>query len=101
MLDPSIIVASIAAVGGVASAWMTARQGRQVRETHKQVTVNHHSSATPTVLDRIDDVRTALVKLGSDLNDLHGKFNDHLAHSNDMDRRVLTMESEVQAHLHS
>lgn len=31
-------------------------QLRLSRETHKQVTENHHSNARPTVLDRIDDV---------------------------------------------
>lgn len=29
---------------------------KPVAETRNQVTVNHHSSPTPTVLDRIDDV---------------------------------------------
>lgn len=98
-IDPSIIVAVVAAIASIASAWMTHRQSGPLRETHKQVTVNHHSSAKPTVLDRIDDVRTEVLRVAADMNDLHGKFNDHLAHSNRMDARLLKTEGEVAAHL--
>lgn len=34
-----------------------------VKQTNKQVTVNHHSSKEPTVLDRIDDVHRELSAL--------------------------------------
>lgn len=42
-----------------------------VKETRKQVTVNHHSSETPTVLDRIDDVSQQVHRLA-------GMFDGHL-----------------------
>lgn len=38
------------------AAWAEAQIITPVRETHHQVTVNHHSSAEPTVLDKIDTV---------------------------------------------
>jgi len=34
-----------------------------VKQVEKQVTENHHSNETPTVLDRIDDVQTAIKAL--------------------------------------
>lgn len=37
--------------------WFEATLVKPVRETHHQVTVNHHSSKEPTVLDRIDTVQ--------------------------------------------
>lgn len=53
----AIIVAAIAAIGSVVSVYLTKRQDKKINETHKQVTVNSHSSATPTVLDLIAEVR--------------------------------------------
>jgi hypothetical protein len=41
---------------GLGVRWVRDHLLEPVRETHKQVTVNHHSSENPTVLDRIDDV---------------------------------------------
>ena len=39
-----------------------------VKQTHHQVTVNHHSSDVPTVLDRIDDVQDEIRSVRSDLS---------------------------------
>lgn len=58
---------------------------RPVRETHHQVTVNHHSSDEPTVLDRLDDVTKAVEAQGAEFESLHEnvaglteKLMDHL-----------------------
>lgn len=32
---------------------------KKIKETHKQVTVNHHSSESPTILDKLDDLQQA------------------------------------------
>jgi hypothetical protein len=93
----SVIAASIAAFTALASTWMTARQGKKVNETHKQVTVNHHSSDFPTVLDRIDSVQTAVLGLGTELNHLRTDFNDHVSHSNEMDVRLMKVELAKRA----
>lgn len=85
----SVVVAAIAAVSALAGTWMTARQTKRIDETHKQVTVNHHSSDEPTVLDRIDDVKVLVLAQGQILS-------SHIAHSNDMDLRLLEIESEVR-----
>lgn len=92
----SVLVAAIAALSALANTAMMHRQGKKVDETHKQVTVNHHSSEEPTVLDRIDDVRTEVVGLRGEVNTLHTQFNSHVAHSNEMDARLLSVESEVR-----
>jgi hypothetical protein len=39
-----------------------------VKQTHHQVTVNHHSSDTPTVLDRLDDVQDEIRSVRGDLS---------------------------------
>ena len=32
---------------------------KKIKETHRQVTVNHHSSENPTILDKLDDLQKA------------------------------------------
>jgi hypothetical protein len=39
-----------------------------IQQTHHQVTVNHHSSETPTILDRLDDVQDEIRSVRSDLS---------------------------------
>lgn len=87
-----VIVAIITATASIFTTWLTVRQGRKLSETHKQVTVNHHSSAEPTVLDRIDDVRSAVLDIASEVNHLRTDFNGHITHSNEMDLRLIKME---------
>lgn len=50
------IPAAITTVGGIWLARVTNGMRRKVHETHHSVTVNHHSSENPTVLDRIAEV---------------------------------------------
>lgn len=40
-------------------AIIVARQGKKTNEIHRQVTVNHHSSTNPTILDLLSDVLAA------------------------------------------
>jgi LytS/YehU family sensor histidine kinase len=47
--------------------------GQKITETHRAVTVNHHSSAEPTVLDRLSDLE-ALVRDGFDA--VHTQLGD-------------------------
>jgi hypothetical protein len=93
----TVIAAGVAALGILANTALTMRQNRKLNETHKQVTVNHHSSTHPTVLDRIDDVRTVVLELGTELNHLRGDFNNHVSHSNSMDERLIKIELAKQA----
>lgn len=44
-----------------------------LRETRHQVTVNHHSSTEPTVLDRIDDVANKVDALGETVTELSNR----------------------------
>lgn len=44
---------------------------RPVRETHHQVTVNHHSSAEPTILDRLDTLSTEVGAQSREFESLH------------------------------
>lgn len=53
----AIFVACIAALASIISAVIAKKQNKKIDETHKQVTVNSHSSDTPTVLDLINDLR--------------------------------------------
>lgn len=97
-VDPglaTVIVATIAAMGAFANTAIAVKQGRKVDETHKQVTVNHHSSKVPTVLDRIDDVDKRVHDVFKLVIELGTDFNAHVAHSNQMDQRLLEVESEV------
>lgn len=66
-----VVCGSIVTVAGAAGVvwwlvkprvadWVEDTLLRPVRETHHQVTVNHHSSGEPTVLDKISDVERAV-----------------------------------------
>lgn len=56
-MDPLISAAIIAALASLVSAVITARQGKQIKETHKQVSENSHKNEKPTVLDLISELR--------------------------------------------
>jgi hypothetical protein len=65
-MDPAVatvIVATIAASASIVTAFIAGGQRRAIRETHHQVSVNHHSSPTPTVLDRLEDVADAVERV--------------------------------------
>lgn len=44
---------------------------KRIKETHKQVTENHHSSETPTILDLLDLIR-------EDGRETHAMLIDHI-----------------------
>jgi hypothetical protein len=52
----AIVVAVIAGLFGLAQI----RMSKKISETHRQVTVNHHSSENPTILDKLDDLERAI-----------------------------------------
>lgn len=65
--------------------WLEDQLVRPMRETHHQVTVNHHSSAEPTILDRLDTLtkgqqtqRDEFESLHANVADLTGLLQDHL-----------------------
>ena len=71
MLDPTVIGTAITAAASIATTAMVVRDRGKVAETHRQVTVNHHSSESPTVLDVISDLR-------EDIADLAGEQRAHV-----------------------
>lgn len=91
----TVMVAIVTSVTSMVTVILTKRQGKKLDETHSQVTVNHHSSSTPTVLDRIDDVLLAVLDLGAEVNDIRRDFNGHIAHANLQDMAL----SDVANHL--
>lgn len=54
MIDPSIVVALIANAALIYVAHMQHKTRKKVNATHDQLTVNHHKSEPPTLLDRMD-----------------------------------------------
>lgn len=52
----AILVAIVAGVFGL----LQVRMNKKISETHRQVTVNHHSSENPTILDKLDDLEKAI-----------------------------------------
>lgn len=59
-MDPSVAAASIAAIASILCAAIVRMDSKKVNETHRQVTVNHHSSDSPTLLDRFDDLESSV-----------------------------------------
>lgn len=70
-MDPITAAAAIAAIASIVNTVITRRQDKKIRETHHQVTVNHHSSENPTILDKLSDLHTAQ-------ENLNRKFDDHI-----------------------
>lgn len=61
-----------------------------VKQVEKQVTENHHSNSTPTVLDRIDDVQQEVRVLGRMLEghmDWSERWVNLIERELDLDRR--------------
>jgi hypothetical protein len=56
--------------------WLEDQLVRPMRETHHQVTVNHHSSAEPTILDRLDTLTTMQQAQSDEFESLHGNVAD-------------------------
>lgn len=59
-MDPeeaAVLVAGIAAIASIASAWVSSRNSRRIDETHRQLTENSHKSNPPTILDEIHTLR--------------------------------------------
>lgn len=56
--------------------WAEEQLIRPVRETHHQVTVNHHSSAEPTILDRLDTLTTAVQAQGAEMESVQQNVGD-------------------------
>ena len=61
------VITAVAAVLGLGwrllLPWLREQIVHPIQQTHHQVTVNHHSSDEPTVLDRVDDVQKAVESL--------------------------------------
>lgn len=94
-MDQGVALVLAATVPATITAGVTvglARASRgmrdQVAETHKQVTVNGHSSDQPTVLDRLEEVKAAQTDLRAVVDSIAAEVADHVAHSSD-DRRNL------------
>lgn len=86
----AVIVAVVAGLATLGAAWLANRpQRKKVEETHRMVTVNHHSSELegkqPTLLDHMDDIKTLLAE--------HIKLSD--ARSADEARRLSRLEESV------
>lgn len=72
--------------------WLKEHIATPLRETHQQVTVNGHTSATPTLLDRVD---TATAQIGS----VAGKVDDVAAQVEDAVERVNVTGRMLDGHL--
>lgn len=51
--------------------WVERELIQPVRETHHQVTVNHHSSDEPTILDRLDTLTASVGAQAQEFESLH------------------------------
>lgn len=75
------------------AAWAESQILGPVRETHHQVTVNHHSSAEPTVLDKIDTVGRQVAAVAKE-NAVQNRKIDSVQ------RDVTALTVVLDAHLH-
>lgn len=87
------IAAALGILWHFALPWLRAEILEPIHETRKQVAENHHTAATrgepPTVLDKVDDVQTAVV-------DLHRTLERHIEDSSqrhaDSEARLARLE---------
>lgn len=57
-------------------AWAEEQIIGPLRQTHHQVTVNHHSSKEPTILDRLDTLTTAVEAQGREFESMQQNVSD-------------------------
>lgn len=74
---------------------------QMVEETHKQVTVNHHSSPEPTVLDRIDDVSNQVAENTRETRAMARMFDGHLERAQEAEDRFQGEVDRIWAQLRS
>lgn len=60
-MDPVVIAAVIAAAASIWVAYINTKDRGKANEVHRALTVNHHSSQNPTVLDLLSDIKAELV----------------------------------------
>ena len=65
---------------------------KPMAQVKRQVSENHHHNSEPTVLDRIDDVGTAVARNGAETKALARVFDQHLTFS---DRWIDLIEREI------
>lgn len=75
------------------TAWAESQILGPVRETHHQVTVNHHSSEEPTVLDKLDTVRQEVADVAAENRTQNRKIDS-------VQRDVTALTVVLDAHLH-
>lgn len=96
----AIIVGALAAMATLGAAWIANRpQRKKVEETHRMVTVNHHSSEAlgkqATLLDHMDDIKQLVITQGGRMDE-HIKLSD--ARSADEARRLAWLEEYANKH---
>lgn len=106
----AIVVAVAGLVGGVVAflvkyallPWLLTHVAIPVAETRKQVTENSHKNDTPTVLDRIDEVKTQgdrIERLAKDSHDevgmLSKMFDRHVDWSEYQDEELKRVQDKV------
>jgi hypothetical protein len=57
-----VIVAIVGGLLNLLTAVVVILLGKKVGETHRQVTVNHHSSEKPTILDELSNIKSLLLE---------------------------------------
>ena len=72
------IAGVLALVWAFVKPWLIAQLVEPLHETRRQVTVNGHSSSTPTVLDLLSELRAGQASLSDDFCDLRTDLSDHV-----------------------
>lgn len=68
--------------------WLVLQLVEPLRETRHQVTVNGHSSDTPTVLDLLSELRDGQARIHDEVTEARSLFDSHIAWSEETERRV-------------
>lgn len=72
--------------------WLRENLVKPVNATHRQVTVNHHSSPEPTLLDKLDDVIQGIQEANEQvikgIEQTNERLDTHLDWSHEETRRI-------------
>lgn len=78
---------------------LTRELAHPVRETHRQVSVNHHVSNPPTLLDKVDAVQLEQQRVRAEFRAAGLMFDGHMTASSDdraeLWRHIFRLEHEV------
>lgn len=85
----------------IALPWLREQIVAPVQQSNRALTVNHHTSTKPTVLDLLDDLRSEIGSLRTEVSTVDSKVQGVVADVAEVDDKASRIGRQLDAHLTS